>query len=145
MVDTSSVRIDKWLWAARFFKTRSLAVEAIDAGHVRRGRVGTVAGDRVKPAQLVRPGDLYTIQRGEALMDVVVTTISERRGSAADAALLFEETAASVAARLQRQVLRAATSSQPALRGRPTKQDRRKLAELFSKNYAGAPHLNTEE
>jgi len=145
MVDTSSVRIDKWLWAARFFKTRSLAVEAIDAGHVRRGRVGTVAGDRVKPAQLVRPGDLYTIQRGEALMDVVVTTISERRGSAADAALLFEETAASVAARLQRQVLRAAASSQPALRGRPTKQDRRKLAELFSKNYAGAPHLNTEE
>lgn len=145
MADTLSVRIDKWLWAARFFKTRSLAIDAIDAGHVRRGAVGSVAGDRVKPAHLVRPGELYTIQRGDAIMDVVVKAISERRGSATDAALLFEETAASIAARLQRQTLRAAVSAMPVSRGRPTKQDRRKLAELFSKNYAGAPHLNADE
>jgi len=135
-----SVRIDKWLWAARFFKTRSLAVEAIDAGHVRRAG-GTQAGDRVKPSQIVKLNDSYAIQRGDQLTELVVTAVSDRRGSATDAALLYRETEASVAARTEKQLQRAAALAAtgghgaPQLRGRPTKHDRRKLAELFAKNY----------
>jgi len=140
MTDTStvSVRIDKWLWAARFFKTRSLATDAIDAGHVRRGSVGSVSGDRLKPAHNVRVGDTYAVQRGDSLHEIVVTAVSDRRGSATDAASLYRETDTSIAARLDKQALRAAAnSSQPPMRGRPTKQDRRKLAEMFAKNYSG--------
>ena len=140
MTDTStvSVRIDKWLWAARFFKTRSLATDAIDAGHVRRGSVGSVSGDRLKPAHNVRVGDTYAVQRGDSLHEIVVTAVSDRRGSATDAALLYRETDTSIAARLDKQALRAAAnSSQPPMRGRPTKQDRRELAEMFAKNYSG--------
>ena len=140
MTDTStvSVRIDKWLWAARFFKTRSLATDAIDAGHVRRGSVGSVSGDRLKPAHNVRVGDTYAVQRGDSLHEIVVTAVSDRRGSATDAALLYRETDTSIAARLDKQAIRAAAnSSQPPMRGRPTKQDRRKLAEMFAKNYSG--------
>lgn len=138
MTDSLAVRIDKWLWAARFFKTRSLATDAIDAGHVRRGSVGSISGDRVKPAHIVRVGDSYAVQRGESLHEIVVTAVSDRRGSATDAAKLYRETDASIAARLDKQAVRAAANAaQPPLRGRPTKQDRRKLAELFAKNYAG--------
>lgn len=135
-----AVRIDKWLWAARFFKTRSLAVESIDAGHVRRAG-GAQAGDRVKPSQMVKLHDSYSIQRGDLLTEVVVTAVSDRRGSATDAALLYRETEASIAARNERQLQRSAAAlasgshGAPILRGRPTKQDRRKLAELFAKNY----------
>jgi ribosome-associated heat shock protein Hsp15 len=132
---TVEVRIDKWLWAARFFKTRSLATEAIDAGHVRRGGTGSVAGNRAKPALIVRIGDTFTVQRGEMLQHIVVTQLSERRGSATDAAQLYRETDESIKARLDKQVLRNVNHAQPVLRGRPTKQDRRKLAELFAKNY----------
>lgn len=136
MTDSLAVRIDKWLWAARFFKTRSLATEAIDAGHVRRGGIGSVSGDRVKPAHIVRVGDRYAIQRGNSLQHINVTAVSDRRGSATEAAKLYVETDESVAARLDQQALRAAANTlQPPLRGRPTKLDRRKLAALFSKNY----------
>jgi ribosome-associated heat shock protein Hsp15 len=145
MTDAPSVRIDKWLWAARFFKTRSLAIDAIAAGHVRRGASGSMAGDRVKPAQSVRSGDSYTIQRGDVRMDIVVTLVSDRRGSAADAALLFSETADSAAARAERQALRAAVAAPPVMQGRPTKHDRRKLAQLFAKNYAGTPQVGDQE
>lgn len=145
MTASAPVRIDKWLWAARFFKTRSLAIDAITAGHVRRSAAGSMSGDRVKPAHNVRTGDAYAIQRGDVTMDIVVTLVSDRRGSATDAALLFSETPASIAARDERRALRAAVSAQPALQGRPTKQDRRKLAELFAKNFAGTPHQNADE
>lgn len=145
MTETAPVRIDKWLWAARFFKTRSLAIDAIAAGHVRRSAAGSMSGDRVKPAHNVRPGDSYTIQRGDVTMDIVVLLASDRRGSAADAALLFRETAESVAARTERRMLHTAVAAQPVMQGRPTKQDRRKLAELFAKNFAGASHLDREE
>lgn len=145
MTETSPVRIDKWLWAARFFKTRSLAIAAIDAGHVRRGGDGSTSGDRVKPAHVVKPGERYTVQRGDLIMDVVVKAASDRRGSATDAALLFEETATSITAREQQRALRASANGQPVLRGRPTKQDRRKLAELFANTYAGTPHQSSEE
>ena len=142
MIESGVVRIDKWLWAARFFKTRSLATDAIDAGHVRRASVGSVSGDRVKPAHAVRVGESYAVQRGDLLQEILVTALSERRGSATDAALLFCETEASVAARLERKALHAAADAATGghgatfLRGRPTKQDRRKLADMFAKNYS---------
>jgi ribosome-associated heat shock protein Hsp15 len=145
MANLPSVRIDKWLWAARFFKTRSLATEAIDAGHVRKGSVGSISGDRLKPAHIVQVGDVYAIQRGDSGVEIVVTAVSDRRGSATEAALLFEESLASISARTHRHAQRTASSAQPVFRGRPTKQDRRKLAELFAKNYAGLPHPNSDE
>lgn len=138
MAEASAVRIDKWLWAARFYKTRSLATDAIDAGHVRRATVGSISGDRLKPALVVKVGDGFSIQRGDNIQEITITAISDRRGSATDAAILFKETDASIAARVERLAARAAADSQsgqPVLRGRPTKQDRRRLAALFSKNY----------
>lgn len=138
MAEAVAVRIDKWLWAARYYKTRSLATDAIDAGHVRRASVGSISGDRLKPALVVKMGDSFSIQRGDNVQEITVTAISDRRGSATDAALLFKETDASIAARIERVAARAAADSQggqPVMRGRPTKQDRRRLADLFSKNY----------
>lgn len=112
------MRIDKWLWAARFFKTRTLAVEAIAAGHV------SVNGERTKPAKTVRPGDAIVVRRAPFEHHVVVKALSERRGPAAEAALLYEETAAS---REGRAALAAEMKAQPAPRfkGRPTKKTRR--------------------
>ena len=138
MSEAALVRIDKWLWAARFYKTRSLATDAIAAGHVRRATVGSISGDRLKPAQVVKVGDGFSIQRGANVQEITVTAVSDRRGSATDAAQLFKETDASVAARIERTAVRAASdhqNGQPVMRGRPTKQDRRRLADLFSKNY----------
>ena len=138
MSETVHVRVDKWLWAARFFKTRSLATDAIDAGHVRRASVGSVSGERIKPAMIIKVGDGLSIQRGDNVQEIFVAALSDRRGSAADAALLFIETEASIAARIGRQAVRAAGNQQglqPVMRGRPTKLDRRRLADLFSKNY----------
>ncbi len=134
--EASAVRIDKWLWAARFFKTRSLATEAIDAGHVRRATVGSVSGDRVKPALILKLGDAFTVQRGDMVQTITVTALSDRRGSATDAAKLYRETEESVKVRLDQQAVRQASNQlMPVMRGRPTKQDRRKLAELFASNY----------
>ena len=138
MGEAVAVRIDKWLWAARFYKTRSLATDAIDAGHVRRATVGSISGDRLKPALVVKVGDSFTIQRGDNVQEISVMAMSDRRGSATDAAILFKETDASIAARIERVAARALSDSQggqPVMRGRPTKQDRRRLADLFSKNY----------
>ena len=138
MGEAVAVRIDKWLWAARFYKTRSLATDAIDAGHVRRATVSSISGDRLKPALVVKAGDGLLIQRGDNVQEITITAISDRRGSATDAALLFKETDASIAARIERVASRAAANrqgGQPVMRGRPTKQDRRRLADLFSKNY----------
>ena len=138
MGEAVSVRIDKWLWAARFYKTRSLATDAIDAGHVRRATVGSISGDRLKPALVVKVGDRFSVQRGDNVQEITVMAISDRRGSATAAAILFKETDASIAARIERVAARALSDSQsgqPVMRGRPTKQDRRRLADLFSKNY----------
>ncbi|TAG02770.1 MAG: hypothetical protein EAZ43_08315 [Betaproteobacteria bacterium] len=135
--DALSVRIDKWLWAARFFKTRSLATDAIDAGHIRRAAVGSVNGDRVKAALIVRLNDAFSVQRGDMVQTIVVTALSDRRGSASDASTLYRETDESIKRRLDQQALRQASqSATPTLRGRPTKQDRRKLAELFANTYS---------
>ncbi len=119
------VRIDKWLWAARFFKTRSAATDAVAGGHVQ------VGGERVKPAKEVRVGDRLDIRRGETRWTVVVTGIAERRGSASAAADLYEETAESLAAReQQRSERRLARPLGADLGARPTKLARRRLEAL---------------
>ena len=119
------VRIDKWLWAARFYKTRSLAADAIDAGHVR------VDGERVKPAQPVRHGARVSIKKREATFDVDVQALSEQRGPAAQAAQLYRETAESVAARERLRTERAQAHANAAA-ARPTKRDRRRLEDFLN-------------
>jgi ribosome-associated heat shock protein Hsp15 len=119
------VRIDKWLWAARFFKTRGAATEAVLGGHVR------VGGERVKPAKEVRVGDTLEIQRGELRWTVVVTGVADRRGPATVAATLYDETPESLAARererLERRLARPLGAD---LGARPTKQARRRIEAL---------------
>jgi ribosome-associated heat shock protein Hsp15 len=119
------VRLDKWLWAARFFKSRSLAVQAIAGGKV------AVNGDRVKPAHDVRSGDEIRLRLGPYEHVLMVKAVSGRRGPAVQAALLFEETAESRLARekLHWQLKHAAPVIVPGT-GRPTKKDRRNLGRL---------------
>ncbi len=118
-------RVDRWLWAARFFKTRSLASEAIQGGRVK------VNGQRAKPAKDVRAGDLVEVRIGELTWTVQVQGIAEKRGSAAQAALLYTETPAS---RERREVVLAERRLTPVpggnARGRPTKRDRRRIETL---------------
>ena len=120
-----SVRIDKWLWAARFFKTRSLATDAVAGGHVR------INGERVKPAKEVRPADVVEVRIGELRWTVVVRDVADRRGPAKVAATLYEETPESAAGR-ERAVAerRLARPLGADLGARPTKQDRRRLEAL---------------
>jgi ribosome-associated heat shock protein Hsp15 len=121
------VRFDKWLWAARFYKTRSLCVQAIDAGQVR------VNGDRAKPARSMRVGELVTIRKSGIVCEVAITALSDRRGNATEAAKLYRETEASAAAREEVQLLRRATeAAQPRFPGRPTKRERRKLEDFLN-------------
>ncbi|MDE0028446.1 MAG: RNA-binding S4 domain-containing protein [Deltaproteobacteria bacterium] len=123
MTTAESVRLDKWLWAARFFKTRSLAAEAAQGGKVH------VRGDRAKPARPVRIGDRLEIRRGPWEWVVTVKGLSTKRGPASEAALLYEETEESAR---KRDAARAEARSHAApLRergGRPTKKDRRDRA-----------------
>jgi ribosome-associated heat shock protein Hsp15 len=119
------VRIDKWLWAARFFKSRGAATEAVLAGHVRLG------GERVKPAKEVRAGDELEIRRDEMRWTVVVSALADRRGPAKLAATLYEETPESVKAREQQRLERRLVRPLGAdLGARPTKQARRRLEAL---------------
>jgi ribosome-associated heat shock protein Hsp15 len=119
------MRLDKWLWAARFYKTRSLAQQAIEAGRVR------MRGERVKPAKEVTSGDRLSIRVGDADWDIAVRALSERRGPVAEARQLYEESEES---RRRRDALLAERklALEPArdLRGRPTKRDRRALERL---------------
>ena len=117
------VRLDKWLWAARFFKTRSLATEAVNGGKVE------LNGLRPKPSKPVKIGDQLRIRLGPFIHVVTVRALSDRRGPASAAALLFEESAESIAAREQlREQHRLAPSAQYTERGRPTKKERRQLS-----------------
>jgi ribosome-associated heat shock protein Hsp15 len=119
------VRVDKWLWAARFAKTRSAATELVLAGHVR------VGGERVKPAREVAPGDTIEVRLGVVRRTLVVAGVADRRGPAKTAALLYEETAES---REERERLaaerRLARPLGADLGARPTKQERRRLDAL---------------
>ena len=115
-------RIDKWLWAARFFKTRSLATDAVDKGKVRLG------GERTKPAHHVKPGDLVLIDNGTTSWEVTVRALAEVRGSAPAAQLLYLETEASMARREAAAALnRLYREPGTTLNGRPTKRNRRLL------------------
>jgi ribosome-associated heat shock protein Hsp15 len=116
------VRLDKWLWAARFYKTRTLAAEAIAGGKVQ------VNGDRPKRARPVAVGDELRIRQGPYEHSVVVRELSERRGPAAQAATLYEETAASREARERLAIqLKSLHSAFVPDRARPTKRDRREI------------------
>ena len=116
------MRLDKWLWAARFYKTRALATEAVAGGRVH------LNGQAAKPAKGVRPGDRLEITAGRTRFVVDVTEVSERRGPPAEAARLYEETAESREARERAaQTRRMAPAPAPLAGGRPTKRDRRRL------------------
>lgn len=120
------LRLDKWLWAARFFKTRSLAADAIDGGKVR------LNGHPVKPAREVKVGDTLNLTIGEAHWTVLVRAINEYRRPAPEARLLYEETEASRLAREQAAEVRLLAPAPGAdLKGRPTKRDRRKIGQFF--------------
>jgi ribosome-associated heat shock protein Hsp15 len=116
------MRIDKWLWAARFYKTRSLAQQAIAAGRVKLNDA------RIKPAHELKTGDALAIRVGDFEWRIVVKALSDKRGPADAARQLYEESAASRAERERRQDLRRwGAEPASALRGRPTKRDRRRI------------------
>ena len=119
------VRVDRWLWAARFFKTRGAATEAVVGGHIH------VNGDRVKPAREVTTGDRLEIRRGQQRWTVIVKGIADRRGPASVAATLYEETPESASERARRtDERRLARPLGADLSERPTKRDRRRLDAL---------------
>ena len=122
------VRLDKWLWAARFYKTRSLATQAVDGGKVK------LNGERIKPAHGVRVGDRVDVQIGSLSWDLEVVALSDRRGPAPVAALLYRETDESRARRataIEKKKVWAEPAEQ--LKGRPTKRDRRDLDRVHGK------------
>lgn len=117
-----TVRIDKWLWAARFFKTRSLATDAVDAGRVK------LHDERVKPARNVKVGDDLRVENESGVYVLRVVGLSDKRGPASVAQGLYEETEASRVAREQAaQERRYYQEPADSIRGRPTKRDRRLL------------------
>jgi ribosome-associated heat shock protein Hsp15 len=124
---TDRTRLDKWLWAARFFKHRTLATDAVEGGKVQ------LNGIRVKPAKDVKIGDRVDIQLSEARLTVVVTGIAEKRGSATVAQTLYTETPESIAAReTAREERKFAATPGADLHGRPTKRDRRLIGRFNS-------------
>jgi ribosome-associated heat shock protein Hsp15 len=126
--EPGSQRLDKWLWAARFFKTRALAVEAINGGKVQ------VDGQRVKPGRSIRPGSQLVIHKGSLEWRIQVKALAKQRRPASEAALLYDEDEES---RLKRQEQarerREAGMQAPPLRGRPSKRDRRRLEDFIGK------------
>jgi len=121
------MRVDKWLWAARFFKTRSLAQTAIAGSRIK------VNGDRVKPAHDLKVGDSVVVRAGEYEWHLVVKGLSEKRGPAVQARLLYEETAESRAERERRMdIHRYSPEPASSIKGRPTKKDRRDLDDWTS-------------
>lgn len=128
MSELNEVRLDKWLWAARFFKTRSLAATKVDSGHV------TVNQNRAKPARTIRTGDRLDIRVGTDIITVLVLALSERRGPATQARTLYEETAESMERREQERLAR--QFSQPHLNRpehRPDKHERRNIRKFLQK------------
>ncbi len=119
---SDDVRIDKWLWAARFFKTRSLAAEAVERGRVR------LNDERCKPSRNLKPGDLLDIDNGSAQWQVRVAGLSSQRGPAPVARQLYEETEQSLRDReVRAEQRRLFAEPGEMVRGRPTKRDRRQL------------------
>lgn len=119
--DIEKFRIDKWLYAARFFKTRSLAADAVERGKVH------INGTRIKPAKTVSIGDTLTIRIAHYQYEIKVLTLSNKRGSASEAQKLYQETDASRQAREMLAEQIKIQSQQFCIKGRPTKRDRREI------------------
>jgi len=127
-VSEENVRLDKWLWAARFFKTRALAAGAVSSGKVHSG------GQSMKPSRGVKIDDCLEIRRGYECFEIVVTALSERRGSATMAQLLYRETASSVARRnSEAEKRKLAMMARPQSEGRPDKKQRRQIRRFIDK------------
>lgn len=126
-MNDTPIRLDKWLWAARFFKTRALAKKAIEGGKVH------YQGARSKPSKIVELGAKLTVRQGWSELTLLVTGLSEQRRGAAEARLLYEETSDSIAKRQldieQRKLQRAAM---PLIEQRPTKKQRRQIVRFKS-------------
>jgi ribosome-associated heat shock protein Hsp15 len=128
--DNGSVRIDKWLWAARFFKTRSLAADAVDRGRVRIG------GEPVKPARSVKVRDKIFIDNGSTRWEVEVLDVSDKRGPAPVAQALYRETEDSIVKRANDQEARRLFPEPgSSIKGRPTKRDRRAIGRVGGDEY----------
>ncbi len=128
--NTPAVRLDKWLWAARFFKTRSLATNAVKGGHVH------VNGARIKPGKTVVVGQMITINKPPQRFTVEVLALSEKRGSFTVAQTLYQETEASISRREHESTLRKLANqaiSEHAAKGRPSKRNRRQIIRFTRK------------
>ena len=123
------LRIDKWLWAARFYKTRSLATEEIDKGRVR------VNDAEAKPAKEVKVGDTVALRQGPGTRTLVVRGISDKRGGAPQAQLMYEETEASLNLRAQLTEQRRLEPANSLEHGRPTKRDRRSIDKVNNTSW----------
>ena len=131
MTELQAVRIDKWLWAARFFKTRTLAQEAVELGRVR------IDGNRTKSSREVKAGDRLEITRGDEKFTVYVEGVSSVRGPAAQAQLVYRETDESRVLREENKAMRK-LAAEPALsikKGRPTKRDARRIRYFTSGDF----------
>ncbi len=128
---TDKIRVDKWLWAARFFKTRTLATDEVNKGRIQ------INGSEVKPSRDIRPGDLLSIRREGFIQTVCVLALSQTRGPASTAQLLYSETPESLKAKSiwveQRRFMREPSSSIE--NGRPTKRNRRDLDATNNKGW----------
>lgn len=123
------VRLDKWLYAARFYKTRSIAAQAIESGRAR------VDDQRVKPSQAIKAGARICLSKNSLVWQVEVAALSDKRGPASEAAKLYRESPESAAVREEEIARRkAAAASAPRTSGRPTKRDRRKLHSFLEEN-----------
>jgi ribosome-associated heat shock protein Hsp15 len=128
------LRIDKWLWAARFFKTRALAVEEIDKGRVK------VNGAEAKPAREVKAGDTITLRQGPVTRTLLVRGISKQRGAAPVAQQLYEETEESLRLKAEAAEQRRLASDPASAQehGRPTKRDRRTLDKAWNNRWSAS-------
>ena len=128
------MRIDKWLWSARFYKTRTLAAEEIDKGRIQ------INGQDVKPARDVKAGDTLSMRQGPVLRTVLVKGLSMQRGAAPVAQLLYEETPESVVSRLQAAEQRklAGEPADSIEKGRPTKRDRRSMDKSWGDRWSAS-------
>jgi len=125
----SAIRLDKWLWAARFFKTRALASAAVSGGKVH------CAGSSLKPSRAVKLGDCLDIRRGFEHYEIIVTGLSEQRGAASIAQLLYRETEASVVKRAaEAEKRKLAMMARPHSTGRPDKKQRRQIRRFIDKD-----------
>jgi ribosome-associated heat shock protein Hsp15 len=121
-------RLDTWLWAARFFKTRAIAAQAISSGKVH------LMGQKIKPARRVKIDECYEVRRGQERMEIIVMGLSERRGPALQAQSLYKETEVSIVRRAHESEQRKLAAMQrPVSEGKPNKKERRKIRQFSGK------------